>query len=217
MLTSVLLVGLWILVSQTPAFYALRRSELEEAQRAALSKQFLNKITRLISDIRNSRTWQAEFEEGQINGWLAQDFQSNHAEQSLPPGVSEPRVAMEGDLLRVGFRYQRGLVDTIVQIGLRAWTPSSTQLALELHGAKAGALPLPTHQTRRVIEQIAFANDLDVSWYRNGQYVVAVLTLPRGQRDIILQRFEIRSGGLLIKGLSGRRLFSDQEATPKAN
>jgi hypothetical protein len=190
---------------------------LDPAEQQKLSKRFLNRGTRLISDIQNSSVWMADFEETHINAWLSQDFQENHAEQSLPEGVSQPRVAIEDGLLRLGFRYHTGVISTVVQIGLKAWIPKRNLVALEMEGAWAGALPLPTSHTRRVVEQFAHANHMTVTWKRNGRRLVALLELPRGRRDVVLQKVEIKAGGIHVKGGNGRLPVSAADYAPSAN
>lgn len=213
--TSVTLIV--VLISYPPAFY-LSRVEGEAAeQQKALAKRFLVKGTRLISDIQNAKEWEVEFEESEMNAWLATDFEQNHAEHSLPKGVSKPRMAIDGDLLRIGFHYRCWPIDTVVQIGLRAWAPKRNVLALELEGAKAGALPLPTDYTRHVIEQIAYANNFEVTWKRNGSNLVALLEFPRGQRDVVLTLVEIGGGHLRFSGVSGRMPFPNADYAPAAN
>lgn len=199
-----------------PTFYGSCLERLSSEEKSLRSKQFLNRGTRLISDIQNSSVWMAEFEQDQINAWLAEDFQSNHAEHSLPAGVKDPRVAIEGDLLRLGFRYSWGPISTVVQIGFKAWVPKRNLLAVELQGAWAGGLPLPTSHTRHVIEQFAYANNMNVSWKRNKGKLVALLEFPRTQREIVLQRVEIRPNIIHIKGGNGRHLPT-ADYSPSAN
>src|SRR5688572_11689449 len=83
------------LLTYQPAFYQERLESSDAEQARTLSKQFLKEGTRLLNDINNGRSWKAVFREQQINAWLAGDFEINHAEQSLPAGVTRPRVSIE--------------------------------------------------------------------------------------------------------------------------
>lgn len=209
--------GVGFLASQQPGFYAEQLQNLSAEDRVALSKQFLNKGTRLINDIQNQSVWAADFEQDQINAWLAEDFESNHAEQSLPTGTGQPRLALDGDVLRLGFRFSKGPFGVIIQIGFRAWVPRRSMLAVEIEGAKAGWLPLPSSYTRSVIEQFAYANSMEVTWKRNGQRLVALFEFPRGHREVVLQKVEIKDGAIHLRGGSGRLPVNSKDYSPSAN
>lgn len=213
-----LLVGLYLLISHRPAFYVERLNAQDPEQQKALSRQFLNKLTRLISDMQNTSAWSAEFEESQVNAWLAQDFKANHAEESLPAGVREPRIAIEGEYLHLGFRYRKGPISTVVHIGFRAWVPKPNLLAIELRGASMGAVSLPTNQARQMIEQIASANGLEVSWKRNGGRLVALLEFSRSHRDVVLRKVDIAPEGISIRGINAGYSPNPQpDYAPSAN
>lgn len=204
-------------VAQRPTFYTERLATVEGAEQANLSKQFLNKGTRLLNDIQNQNVWMATFNEAQINAWLAEDFEMNHAEQSLPTGTSKPRISLEGDLMRLGFSYAKGPFAVVIQLGFRAWVPKRNMLAVEIDGAKAGWLPLPTSYTRSVIEQFADANSLEVDWKRNGGRLVALFNLPKGHRELVLHKVLIQSGSIEVKGGSGRLPIPATDYAPSAN
>ena len=200
-----------------PAFYSKRLRDDYEGKRHQLSNQFLNGASRLISDLQNSPAWEASFNEDQINSWLAEDFQQNHAAKVLPPGVKDPRVEIDGDRVLLGFRCQVGPLSTVVQIGVRAWIPRRNLLAFELDTAQAGILPLPTTYTRTVIEQFSLAQNLEITWKRNGHKLVALVDFQRAERQIVLRRVEIRADGLSIEGLSGRHGIPATDYAPSAN
>lgn len=204
------------LLLEQPAFYVERLAAADLREQKQLSNQFVNKGSRLFTEIQTMPEWTADLTEAEINAWLAEDFAANHAQQSLPKAVAAPRVAMEGEVLRVGFRYTKGPLSTVVQIALRAWVPKRFLLAIELQEARAGALRLPTNYTRHVIEQFCHANNMEITWKRNQQHLVALISFPRGHRDIILKRVAVRQGGILLKGASGRA-FPSTDYAPSAN
>lgn len=211
-------VGVAFLLSQTsPKFYRQRLASDSNEQTVQFSNQFLNTASRLLGDIQNLRTWQAEFGERQINGWLAHDFEVNHADRSLPNGVSQPRVEIAGDEIRLGFRWELGPVSTVVQIGLRAWVPRQNLLCIEIESVKAGLLPLPTTYTRKVIDQFIQSQNLDIQWKRNGGRLVALIDFERGQRRIVLHKVQIQSDGLYLEGLSSRHSLPNSDYAPSAN
>lgn len=201
----------------TPAFYVQRSCPVEDAECIQLSNQFLNIVSRLIGDIQNSRDWSAMFNENQINAWLAHDFQQNHAGKSLPSGVEQPRVEISGDQLNLGFRWRRGPISTVVQIGVRAWVPKRNLLCVELKSVHAGRLPLPTTYTRKVVEDFVQAQNLDISWKRNGRRLVAVIDFDRSKRQIVLRQVKIDGDAVSVEGLGGRHAIPSTDYAPTAN
>lgn len=192
---------------QQPAFYVERLTFADGAEKRRLSNEFLKSVFQLHNDILHERSWGQGFTEAQLNGWLAEDFQINHAELSLPPGVSLPRVAFDAERARVGFRYTKGPFSVIVHTTFRVWTPQPNTLVLELLGAWAGDLPLPATYVRQVVERIADAYNLSVAWRRLGPNLAAVLEFSRSQRDLVLQRVEIQEGAIRISGISGSATY----------
>ncbi|MBX9656454.1 hypothetical protein K2Y11_22795 [bacterium] len=212
-----LIILVFTLAQIEPSFYSKRLGTDDESKRHQCSNQFLNGASRLINDLQNSPAWEANFNEDQINGWLAEDFQQNHANKVLPPGVTDPRVEIDGDRVLLGFRCHMGLFSTVVQIGVRAWVPKRNLLAFELDTAQAGLLPLPTTYTRKVIEQFILAQNLEINWKRNGNKLVALVDFQRAERQIVLRRVEIREDGLYLEGLSGRHGIPATDYAPSAN
>jgi hypothetical protein len=116
-------------------------------------------------------------------------------------------VALEQELARVGFRYTKGPFSVVVHTAFRIWTPQPNTLVLELLGAWAGDLPLPGTYVRQVVERIADAYDLSVSWRRLGPNLAAVLEFSRSQRDLVLQRVEIQDDEIRVSGISGSATY----------
>ncbi|MBY0589489.1 hypothetical protein K2X85_20125 [bacterium] len=205
------------LVGIDPPFYHSRCAEHHPEECRQLSNQFLQTASRLINDLQNAPAWSTEFREDQINGWLADDFEQNHALKVLPTGVTSPRVQISGDHFRLAFRCQRGPIRTVIQIGARAWVPKRNLLAIELETAQAGLLPLPTTYTRTVIEQFILDRGLDITWKRSGSSLVALVDFARAERQIILRKVEVKDGHLAVEGLSGRLAIPNTDYAPTAN
>lgn len=206
----------WLLQVE-PNFYTERLCELEPEKRHQCNNQFLNTASRLINDLQNSTAWQATFREQDINGWLAEDFEANHAQKVLPVGVRKPRVEIQGDQCRLGFSWSVGPVSSVIQISARAWIPRRNLLLVEVESVKAGWLPLPTTYPRTVIEQFLESQSLEVSWKRNGSRLVALIDFTPVQRKVVLNRVEIRDGQIGIDGLSGHHAIPTIDYAPTAN
>lgn len=188
------------LASQAPQFYVDRLHIGDEGKLEELASQFLSRGSRLYNSIvSGSNAWRESFDEASINAWFAYDLKRNH-QRSLPKGVTEPRVALEHDCLRVGFRWGFGPMSSVVQIAIKTWVYKENHLAVELKGASAGSLPLPTTYVRRVVESVAERNGCEIRWKRNGANLVALITLP--ERGIVLRRAEVGDGCLILSGKS---------------
>ncbi|HVJ83514.1 MAG TPA: hypothetical protein VNC50_20785, partial [Planctomycetia bacterium] len=159
--------------------------------------------SKLLGAILNGQgAWRESFDEETINAWLAVDFEENHG-KILPARVTNPRVAIEGDRLRMGFQWSAGPFSTVVQVTIGVWVPKPNWLAVELHGAKAGLAPMPTTQLRRLLERAAEKAGCEVTWKRNDTTLVGLVRLPNSS-GVILRQADIRDGKLSLAGRSTR-------------
>ena len=113
----VLLFSLWCLYrasQQAPAFYmqALAR---QPASVRDEGQQFERQALALHNQLASSGDWEIRFTQDEINGWLAGDLPAKFP-RALPPGVSEPRIAIIGNELHLAVHYGRGGVDTVVSL-----------------------------------------------------------------------------------------------------
>ncbi len=120
--------------------------------------------------------------------------------------LSEPRVAIEPDKLRVGFRYGMGSWSTVVSIDLRVWLVAKEPnvVALEFEGMHAGALPISSQSLLENASQTARRHDIDPTWYRHNGHPVLLLRFQAGRSrpTFQLQQFELHAGVLSIAGHS---------------
>jgi hypothetical protein len=187
-----------VLALQTPAFYVERAVQPENSRE--LSKNFFNRSTRFVNSLLNAEgRWRETFDEAGFNAWLEHDFEPN-LKKALPWGVADPRVALESGLMRVGFRWGVGPIATVVEVKVGVWVPKDNLLAVELHGASAGNLPLPTTYVRRVFEQVAEAAACEIKWKRRGSNLVGLVKLPSLGRNVLLRRAEIAEGAITFSG-----------------
>src|SRR5262245_19292437 len=104
-----------------PRFYRAAEQPAGEARRQR-SAEFSNDSMGLVNDILNDfieignpgrSAWQWPFTAEQINSYFSEDFvRSGLAEKILPKNLREPRVAIDQDRLRLGFRYGHGACAT---------------------------------------------------------------------------------------------------------
>jgi hypothetical protein len=196
-----------LLVRHEPAFY--RRAALPASpQRQVWSRQFLGEVSHLSSAIqREEDAWDAEFTTDQINAYLQEDFINLRMDETmLPDNVEAPRVALDDDRLRLGFRYGYRRWSTIVTIDLRLWVAQgeANTVALELLDLHVGALPISAQSLLEHVSEAAQRSGVDVSWYRYEGHPVALLRFGPDQprTTVHLKHVEIKSGRLVLQGRS---------------
>jgi hypothetical protein len=151
--------------------------------------------------------WDADFTEEQINSFFDEGFiHSGINERLLPDGISQPRVAIEPDLVRVMFRYGKNPWSTVISIDLKVWLAGkeTNVVALELQSFRAGSLPISAQSLLERISDALRRNNVDVSWYRHNGNPVAVLRFQSDPQrpSVQLKRLEIEQGRILLHGSS---------------
>lgn len=209
------------LVLHEPAFY--RRGGMAAVpQRRTLSDSFQEEFFRLLSALQSDDLWGAQFTTEQINAYLMEGFLTTRTDEKLlPDNVSAPRVALDADRLRLGFRYGSGRWSTIITIDMRLWVAQGqvNTVGLELLGLQAGALPINAQSLLEHVSEAARRNSIDVSWYRHEGHPVALLRFGTDQprTTIQLKHVELQEGRLLIQGRCldpAARTTSSPEAAP---
>src|SRR5262245_39198763 len=91
---------------RAPSFYrqALAASVADSSEQG---DRFERAALALHNAAQHAGRWEASLSADEINGWLAIDLPSKLPEL-LPRGVSDPRVAIEGDIFHIAVRYSRG-------------------------------------------------------------------------------------------------------------
>jgi hypothetical protein len=202
---SGILAGLIGLVVYEPAYYRERETEPGEV-RSRNSKVFSQTLSRLYGEIMADRpSWQATFTEAQINSYLADKFVTSHLDKILlPEGVSDPRIAIDREVIHLGFRYGTPPWSTIMSVDLRVWMApgESNVVLLQVLGIRAGALPI---SSKMLIEKAAEAvrnqyRDLEITWHRHEGRMTALLRFNSSRQRTQLQKLQVGQGMLQIAG-----------------
>ncbi|CAN5183979.1 hypothetical protein BH11PLA2_BH11PLA2_29460 [soil metagenome] len=159
------------LLKQVPAFYkdeAAATSYLAQAER---SSELMTRIQDLQNDIRTKPEWSAVFAAGDLNCFF-QEMMSDPASgltSFLPESCHSPRLAIEGDRIKLGLTYGHGTWSTVVWVELRCWLPKHdvNVMAVEIVGLNAGSLPISGQSFLESIADAAHESNVDVTWYRN--------------------------------------------------
>lgn len=184
-LAGVAVVGvLTLLVKQEPGYYtADAGDEIADAQ---VASEVLTRFGDLMNDVRLKPEWSGSFTASELNAFLRENLQEDGwLARVLPPELHAPRVAIDGDRVKVAGRVGDGFWSTVVSAELRVWLVKDEMntVAIELVGFRAGALPVEL-QWFRGLDAIAEAvrdRNVDVSWYRHDGHLVGVFRLYADQ------------------------------------
>lgn len=187
-----------------PSFYRTAlAAPVAEQQKAGDELEMA--VLELHNSSRREGRWQAVFTEEQINGWLASDLPEKFPEL-LPPGVRQPRVAIEEDVARLACRYEDASVDVVISFAIRVHlTEEPNTLALQISQLRAGMLPLPLQQFLDQITRAAKQSGITIRWSQLDGDPVALVTVPDedpeyAYRHIWLESISLREGQLCLSG-----------------
>ncbi len=193
---------------EVPDFYrqASERmpSDLDEA-----SRQLEDEVHALTEQVGRLGSWEATFDEGQINAWLIHQLPKIFT-RVLPKGVKEPRVVLQDGKVLAAARYQDSRFDTVVSFELDVQlTAEPNVLAIEIRELKAGALPLPVSRFRDSISRWAARDALEVRWETNSSNdPIALVTVPSDhdsylKTPVIVESVTLTQGALRLAGHTG--------------
>jgi hypothetical protein len=178
-----------VLITHEPNFY--KRGDLPEGpDRKNLADYVDSEIAnRLVAGIFNETEWQVNFREDQLNASFAEGLLKK--ESPWPESVSDPRISLEEDHIRFGFRYGVGRISTVVWLEMRPWlaVQDPNVLALELVSLHAGAIPISSQWLLEKAAEAARRLKIDANYYRYNKHPILVL---RFQADHSNPTFHLR-------------------------
>jgi hypothetical protein len=201
-----------------PEFYrqALAAPPTQQLERG---QQFEEHALALHNQLHHAGRWEVRFTQDEINGWLATDLPAKFP-RVLPPGVSEPRIAIDRGVVRLAVHYQRSGVDTVVSLsGQIHLTDQPNEVAIHIVQARAGLLPMPLTKFLNEITERAARADLPLRWTEAQGAPVALLRLPldlddtRG-RQLVLERLHLGEGELVVAGRTDEQSSEKELAAP---
>jgi hypothetical protein len=213
---------LTVLTQHEPAFY--RRAGIPPGQeRKEISARCEGRAFGVVNDIRvgggDKGNWGGQFSEAELNCYLAEHFiTSGLAKKMLPEGISDPRIAIDKNCIRLGFRYGCSPWSTVVSVSFRAWLAKGEPnvIILELQGLHAGALPISAQSLLEDISDALRQQNIQVSWYRHDGYPTAALKFqsdqPRPPAQLL--QLEATPGMLTVVGHSNEPLLTSSGGTP---
>ena len=189
---------------QVPQFYEEALRVEPKTQRVASTEMFNNTVA-LVQNIKRHGTWEAEFTQAQINGWLAVDLKENHA-QLLDDRVSEPRISLEAGRATLAYRYNSKPISTVVSAKFDVYLAKPNVVAVRIASVRAGALPMPLKKVLEMVTKAAVESGWIIQWRQQGGDPVALVQVPemRDEEDagkrLHLDTIEVREGSIFLAG-----------------
>ena len=123
LLSFVLLVLFWLaaMVKHVPSYYD-QATMREGRDREQLSNEAFGNYLTVGNALTNGEAdWKVALTTEQVNAYFQEDYFRHGGDDNLSQGFSAPRVKFEDGRMRVGVRYGRGLISTILTLELKLW------------------------------------------------------------------------------------------------
>lgn len=204
---TVVLTVLGVLLKREPDFYEAALEADPGDNDAVVAAEIVTRFGDLQNDIRSKPEWGATFTADELNSLFRESLCPGGGwVKLLPEHFSAPRVAIEGDKVRLAVRYGHGLGSTVVSIELKTWLVhnETNTVALELCGMSAGALPLGVQSLLDWISEAARQRNINVTWYRHDGHPVGLFRFYADQARPTTQirRLKVEDSRIIIAGRS---------------
>ena len=198
-----LFMGMHIASRQEPQFYR-HALEQDPGPQAEAGDQLERQVLMLHNETRRTGNWQATFTDSQINGWLASDLAEKFS-GVLPPEFKNPRVAIESGRALLACGYTDPPIQTVLSMEVNVHlTEEPNVIAIQIHNARAGKLPVPLVQVLNSVSVFAQRAEIELKWMQFEGDPVAELTIPDHRKDmkklLHLEALELRDGEIYLAG-----------------
>ena len=192
------------MLKSVPAFYSAAACPADFDTRETASRM-LTRVQELKNDIRTQSEWGATISAEELNCFFAEMMTDDGSFAGvLPKGFHAPRVAIEGDRLKLGLRYGKGLWSSILWVELRVWLVADeiNLMGMEVCDLRAGRLGIGAQSILDAIEELARSSNIDVTWYRHNRNPVGLFRFFPDQPQPVsqVQTLEVRDGAIVIAG-----------------
>lgn len=193
-----------------PEFYA-KPACPDEWDAREKSSRLLTRVQDLKNEIRSRHEWGDTFSADDLNCFFAENMGANGGFASvLPAKLHSPRVSIEGDRLKLGFKYREGFWSTVVWVELRVWLVAgeTNVVAVEVCDLRAGCVPIGSQSILDAVTEAARDSNIEVTWYRHEGNPVGLFRFYADQPNPASQilTLEVKDGRVVVAG----RSFVDQ-------
>jgi hypothetical protein len=169
------LFALYRATRQVPRFYTDELA-IAPATQEKDSDHMLEQATTFYSDLQHSGRWRQTFEARTVNAWLAVDLPRNFPD-SLPPGISDPRVRITPDGITLACSFNRFGLHGVISFEVSAFVESADVISLRIHKARLGSIPWSLDPILKAIANLARQSNARIQWRQIDGDPVALITL----------------------------------------
>ena len=193
--------ALGVIVKHEPNFY--RQSQIPEGEaRKDLANTFMRNFGQMMLNMKQA-SWSCDLTEAQINSFFEEIFvRKGEAEGLRKLGISSPTVYLEGDQVRLAFRYGKGWFSSVVSYELKIWLVPKEHnvIGVQILSARAGALPISSQSILQQLAEWAKPN-FQVMMYRHEGTPVAIIKLQQDQNpNHMLTMLRLETNLVSIRG-----------------
>jgi hypothetical protein len=199
--------GVCYLAKREPDFYhrAPVPDEFDTRERDTL---LLTRVQELKNEIRSRSEWGETFTAEELNCFFVENMgRKSGLASMLPQSVHSPRVAIDGDRLKIGFKYGEGFWSTVVWVELKVWLVKDEPnlVAVEVCDLRTGSLPVGSQTVLDSISDSVREWNIEVTWYRNGSNPVGLFRFfanQVGQPTSQILTLDVKDGRIVVAGRS---------------
>ena len=204
--------GLIYAAKREPEFYSQTPCAMDWENRVKAGK-LVTRVQDLKNDIRSRQEWGDTFTAEDLNCFFVENMgKKGGLSGMLPSKCHSPRVAIEGDKLRLGFKYGDGFWSTVVWVELKVWlvAKETNVVAVEVCDLRAGGLAIGSQTILDSISESARDSNIEVTWYRSKSNPVGLFRFYADQPrpSALIRTLEVKDGLVTVGGKS----FLDQSS-----
>jgi hypothetical protein len=206
------------LAKRQPDFYATAEAPSDSWESRERAAQLVTRVQDLKNEIRSKSEWGDTFTAEDLNCFFLENMNRESGLCSmLPKGLHSPRVAIDGDRIKLGFKYGEGFWSTVVWVELRVWLVENevNLIGVEVCDLRSGSLPVGAQSILDSISEAARNSNIEVTWYRNGSNPVGLFRLyaDQPQPNSQVLTLDVADGKITV---AGRSFLDHSPAMPVA-
>ena len=202
LLAGGVLFALYRAAKQVPKFYTDELAVASITQEKD-SDHMLEQATNFYSDLQHACRWQETFEAKTVNAWLAVDLPRNFPD-SLPPGISDPRVRIAPEGITLACRLDRFGLHGVISLKVSARVEAADVISLRIHKARLGSIPWSLDQVLKAVTNVLRQSNVRIQWRQIDGDPVALITLASassGRGSVVhIDTIKLSEGELVVAG-----------------
>ncbi|MEM8680944.1 MAG: hypothetical protein AAGF97_16485 [Planctomycetota bacterium] len=174
--------ALFLLLHQTlnarPTYYD-RQTAQQRAVLAARGQVVQAQLNQLTDPDSRQAAWVASFSEEELNGWLIGELPIRFPD-ALPGAVSDPRVAIQDQRLKLACQYDCGNVQAVLALEAELFlTSQPNEVGVRILEGNIGSVSGLTNKAARALHNACDRSDIQIRWVnREAMQPEAIVTLP---------------------------------------